>query len=57
MTELEYLTKLEEENKKLKEELFEVKIHFNNLLIELVNEEPWDGELKCNGKLIVTQCF
>ena len=50
MTEDEYITRLEEENIKLKEELLEVKIHFNNLLIELVNEEPWDGEIKCDGK-------
>jgi hypothetical protein len=50
MTVDEYITRLEEENIKLKEELFEVKMHFNNLLIEIVNEEPWDGEIKCDGK-------
>lgn len=42
--------RLEQENKELKEENIKVKKEFNNLIVEIISDTEYTGEIACNGE-------
>ena len=47
---LDNITRLEQENKELKEENIKVKKEFNNLIAEIISDIEYTGVIACNGE-------